>query len=221
MFASLMTEHCGLLSWRTNSEIVHAVAESPLAPFVIPHGQPAVVPRFAHNPTVHRNKQGRFLLYHIGCGSTPGGPCASCLHCKNGSTPVFSTEHQQGRNESCNGPHWTGLLTSASVDGPWRDEGEVLLDTNKRNKWITNPCVSPAGLGSDFAEHNDSNTTFLLYRQSGNSWPGDHASARERLGWALDDNCPTAINCTYRDMSPDLPILNISLEDQFLWRDHR
>ena len=122
---------------------------------------------------------------------------------------------------SCNGPHWTGLLSSKSLDGPWLDEGQVLLTTNKSNAWITNPCVTPAGLGSGFAHHHDENTTYLLYRQSGPSWPGDGPDARERLGWAFDPNCPTAINCTFRDMSPELPILNVSLEDQYLWRDHR
>ena len=33
MFAALMTEHCGLSAWETNSEIVHAVADTPLGPF--------------------------------------------------------------------------------------------------------------------------------------------------------------------------------------------
>lgn len=97
MFAALMTEHCGLTSWETNSEIVHLVAQAPLGPFLparaagvgagagttnTAHGSaPAtragsfradqhaksrgyapVVARFAHNPTIHRNAEGRYLL---------------------------------------------------------------------------------------------------------------------------------------------------------------
>eukprot|EP01052_Picozoa_sp_SAG31_P021691 SAG31_NODE_1690_length_7524_cov_2.991919_1_plen_136_part_00 len=30
MFAARMTYHCGLLSWKTNSEVVHAVSSAPL-----------------------------------------------------------------------------------------------------------------------------------------------------------------------------------------------
>jgi hypothetical protein len=40
MFAALMTENCGLTSWATNSEIVHATADTPLGPFTTKSGNP-------------------------------------------------------------------------------------------------------------------------------------------------------------------------------------
>ena len=220
MFAAHMTEHCGLLSWETNSEVVHAVAPSPLGPFTVPAEQPTVIHRFAHNPTVHQNTQGRYLLYHIGCGATPTGPCAACRHCTNGTTPAAPDRagFVAASGENCNGPHWTGLRSSASLNGPWVDEGEVTLSlpegAGKANTWITNPCVSPAGLGADFGPSAaDANTTYLLYRQSGTSWPNAAPGTRERLGWAVGTNCPTSINCTFEDVTPRQPILNVSKND--------
>ena len=99
----------------------------------------------------------RYLLFHIGCGATEE-PCATCKHCTNGTTPhsryapppppppppaaaAASSGVGVGGSSKCNGPHWTGLRSSLSLDGPWEDEGTVVLDTNKSNTWITNPCV--------------------------------------------------------------------------------
>ena len=62
MFAAVMTEHCGLTSWKTNSEVIHAVANTPLGPFV---KKEVVIPRFAHNPTI-KKVNGTYLLFHIG-----------------------------------------------------------------------------------------------------------------------------------------------------------
>lgn len=286
MFAALMTEHCGLDTWETNSEVVHAVAASPFAPFVQVAGPP-VIPRFAHNPTIHRNAEGRYLLYHIGCGASPS-PCPDCVVCQNGTTPPSTApvsrtlsnarlraprnrtpsttadvdaagpslrpdlgndsrarprtllpraglskrggntrqrEKHQGskggdEGDGCNGPHWTGLLSSDSLDGPWVDEGEVVLTTPKSKTWITNPCVVPAG---DPASPQGANATtaYLLYRQAGGVWPNQPPNTAERLGWAVATDCPSTINCSYVDKSPTAPILNATLEDQYLWRDHR
>ena len=82
MFAAYMTENCGLTSWETNSEVVHAVADSPLGPFSI---QETVLKRFAHNPTIHKVGD-EYLLFHIGCSATEE-PCTTCKKCTNGTTP--------------------------------------------------------------------------------------------------------------------------------------
>ena len=222
MFAALMTEHCGLTSWATNSEVVHTVADTPTAPFrllnVSSDGRAVpVLRRFAHNPTIHRNRDGRYLLYHIGCSAT-AEPCVNCARCTNGTTCTTcggNAKHGSG----CNGPHWTGLHSSESLYGPWRDEGEVTLSTPKANKWITNPCVVPAGKGNSNSS-TGANATFLLYRQSSGSWPASSGGG-ERLGWAVSMQCPSAINCTYVDESATAPLLDVNLEDQYLWISHR
>ena len=233
MFAALMTKHCGLRSWKTNSAIVHLVSASPLGPFSSSVYSP-IVPRFAHNPTIHRNADGRYLLYHIGCGASPAA-CPDCVPgCTNGSTPqtspalvpaaaqrINSSSRPQSAasaaagSSSCNGPHWTGLRTSMSLNGPWRDEGEVSLNTTHAQSWITNPCVVPAG------ETDNTTNAYLLYRQSQGQWPEGGGGSGERLGWAVAQDCASTINCTYLDKSPRSPILNCNLEDQYLWRDHR
>ena len=217
MFAAFITEHCGLLSWKTNSEIVHLVAASPLGPFKPPSGADEeyaqVVPRFAHNPTIHRNADGRYLLYHIGCGASPAA-CPDCVQgCTNGSTP--QAPPLAASDGSCNGPHWTGLRTSMSLNGPWRDEGEVTFNTTHAQNWITNPCVVPA------SETDNTTQAYLLYRQSQGQWPQGGGGSGERLGWAVAQDCASTINCTYVDKSPVRPVFDCNLEDQYLWRDHR
>ena len=179
------------------------------------------------DPSIHRNAAGRFLLFHIGCGASPR-TCPACVRgCSNGTTPPGGTAARArspphrggtgggGGGGGCNGPHWTGLRTSDSLDGPWRDEGEVLLTTPKRQKWITNPCVIPAGSKSD-----NTTTAYLLYRQASGAFPGASGGG-ERLGWATASQCPTTINCSYVDHSTAAPLLDCNLEDQFLWRDRR
>eukprot|EP00041_Stephanoeca_diplocostata_P015222 m.289081 g.289081 ORF g.289081 m.289081 type:complete len:221 (+) comp19967_c1_seq17:2334-2996(+) len=49
MFASRITENCGLNSWSTNSEIVRAVADVPVGPYAF---KEVVVDRFAHEPNL-------------------------------------------------------------------------------------------------------------------------------------------------------------------------
>ena len=137
MFASYITEHCGLQAWKTNSEIVHLVSENPLGPFLPVEHAPRVVPRFAHNPTIKKNENGSYLLFHIGCGSSPA-ECPNCVRtCRNGTTfnhssfgedtyyknSIYTT--RSSGNVECNGPHWTGLRSASTLDGPWHDEGET------------------------------------------------------------------------------------------------
>ena len=49
MFASQITEHCGLNAWSTNSQIVRATAQSPLGPYTF---REVVAERFAHEPNL-------------------------------------------------------------------------------------------------------------------------------------------------------------------------
>ena len=170
MFAAYMTENCGLTSWETNSEVVHAVADSPLGPFSI---QETVLKRFAHNPTIHKVGD-EYLLFHIGCSATEE-PCTTCKKCTNGTTPPAlqaASRMALSGGDSCNGPHWTGLHTSKSLDGPWEDQGEVTIQTTKPSNatWITNPCTVALTNG----------TVLNLYRQAGTVWPHSASTDRAR-----------------------------------------
>ena len=122
MFVARMSESCGLTSWATNSEIIHAVSPSITGPYSY---SDTVLPRFAHNPTVHF-VNGSYLLFHIGCGANINGTHPPVEHCVNGSSVDPHPPSRHG-GSACNGPHWEGLLTAPSPNGPWTQRGEVLF----------------------------------------------------------------------------------------------
>eukprot|EP01047_Picozoa_sp_COSAG01_P058417 COSAG01_NODE_6883_length_3452_cov_6.226663_1_plen_460_part_00 len=202
-----MSLGCGLLSWKTNSQIVHAVSSSgPLGPYA--PREPAMIPRFAHNPTVHRDsKTGRVYVYHIGCGANSTAPR---MDCTNGTTPaeVFAAVSAE-QPSPCDGPHWMGGVSAPSFDGPWRAlPAEITLRSpHKADHWLTNPapCRMPNG------------TVLWLYRQNAGSWPHDNATS-ERLGVATSTGwAATALS----DLTPTRPIFDFPLEDAYVWRDAR
>ena len=62
MYASDMFNGCGLASWMSASQIIHAVADDAIGPY---HVVDVVKERFAHNPTVHKMADGTYVIYHI------------------------------------------------------------------------------------------------------------------------------------------------------------
>ena len=55
LYAAAMVEKCGLTTWRTNSEIVHAMSYSkPTGPYLNDWLNEPVVSTFGHNPTVEK-----------------------------------------------------------------------------------------------------------------------------------------------------------------------
>lgn len=212
MLISHFTGNCGLSSWKTNSEVVHSVSETPLGPY---HASKVVVGRFAHNPSLHRAPNGTFFLYHIGCGGNSTKPVTGCT---NGSTPNPPSGGDTNTDTdtsvlSCDGPHYMTGASSPSLDsGLWHPLPEITLSSpNKTLHWLTNPCLFP--MSNDSTNH----TLLWLYRQSGGAWPGDPGSS-ERIGVATSKGYSDS---TLVDLSPDAPLFNFPLEDQFLWRDKR
>ena len=75
MWAARMVGHCGIGSWLSNSEIVHATANSPTGSYVV---DSVVWPIWAHEPTVVRAPSGEFVMYWTGNNGSgvlanPGG----------------------------------------------------------------------------------------------------------------------------------------------------
>ena len=70
MFAAVFAGHGGLSSWTSQSQVLHAVADTPEGPFVPtkdgPKGDGIIVAPEAHNPTVVRANDGTYLLFSIG-----------------------------------------------------------------------------------------------------------------------------------------------------------
>jgi hypothetical protein len=63
MFVSQIVNNCGILSWETNSRIIHTVSHtSPTGPYF---NYKVVFPTFSHNPNIIQYKN-TYLLYFIG-----------------------------------------------------------------------------------------------------------------------------------------------------------
>merc|ERR1740117_191221 len=69
MWAAEMAGGTGIKSWITNSQVVHAVADSPLGPWT---RRDTVFPVFAHEPTVARAPTGEYVMYFTGTGPAYG-----------------------------------------------------------------------------------------------------------------------------------------------------
>ena len=173
MYVTVMAGKCGLTTWKSNSEVVHAISnDKPTGPYhAVPPGLPIINP-FSHNPTVEHvtteSGEKLYVMAHIGCGGdtvTPkqcfnGTTCdfddAGDVHCKNGEPMPINLDLKAG----CDNSHWTGMHTSNVIEGPWTSvtpAGEPLVITNpdpEVDPWhhaggqFTNPSIWPFDNGA-------------------------------------------------------------------------
>jgi len=207
MYVSRMAGHCGLRSWTSNSEVVHATSLDPEGPYVFAE---VVVPHFAHGPKVRRLADGRFLMMYLGCGE----PFQPYVHgCANGTTPP----HAAGGAGDPNGRHAAvcsqfnvSVRTAASPEGPWSAPRQVFLSGGGQQSWFvnsstifTNPSPFPLKNGS------------LICSYRANAMGAEHVSVATAAG----------VDGPYLDTRA-LPALengngSWGTEDPFLWRDER
>jgi hypothetical protein len=116
MWAARMTANCGIASWLSNSEIVHATSSTgPTGAFTT---DSVVWPIWAHEPTVVRAPTGEFVMYWTGnnaSGVLPVNGGKVCTGCTDGSTN--HTVCETGRNWSV--PLLTYMSWAAAPAGPW------------------------------------------------------------------------------------------------------
>jgi hypothetical protein len=132
LYAALFINNCGLKSWTSNSEIVHAVSSHVEGPYaLVSDEERVVIPTFAHNPTVERLGDDNFVLAHIGCGNGSKAPVSGCT---NGTTcntswcePNVAAEEatagagaSRAGGRSCDTPHFSGMHRARQPAGPWR-----------------------------------------------------------------------------------------------------
>ena len=194
IFASRWSNSTGFSPyWLTNSEIVHAVSDSPEGPYKFSDvALPARGAEFwdgqmTHNPAIRKHGD-TYLLYYT--GTTYKGARPSKEN-PVGETDALKLEaHQQEK---------IGLATSKSPYGPWKRLDKPILDT-RPNSWeqylISNaaPVILKDG------------KVRLYYK-------GVEKLRVHSIGLAVAD-CPT---CEYKRFS-DKPLnMGVGAEDPFIW----
>jgi len=119
MFAAEMSNGCGMQTWSTNSQIVHATATHPAGPY---QRQSVINPPFSHNPTVSRAPDGTWVLYHIGCGDGKTRQCTDCANGISGSgcpSPPETVSCTPGTTPGTT-PMTANVLFAQAPEGPWQ-----------------------------------------------------------------------------------------------------
>lgn len=115
MFAAEMANHCGLGQWTTNSQVVAAVSDTPLGPFV---RQGVSIPPWSHNPEAIRTPDGQYVIYTLG----PGFGLKKEQNCTKGATvnddlnPTCPTPRQDTDFEGNDLPPACGLRASSAEE---------------------------------------------------------------------------------------------------------
>ena len=114
--------------WLTNSEIVHAVSDTPVGPYKFsdvalpPRGAEYWDGQMTHNPAIRKYKD-TYLLYYT--GTTYKGERPSATNRISETHPTKLEAHQHER---------IGLATSKSPYGPWKRLDKPILDV-RPNSW--------------------------------------------------------------------------------------
>ncbi|MEM8765258.1 MAG: sulfatase-like hydrolase/transferase [Bacteroidota bacterium] len=134
-FASRWDVEASFKNWVTNSEIVHAVSETPAGPYRFEsvalgrRGKGYWDGDMAHNPIVKKIGD-TYVLYYIGTTY-------------EGTFPTLEASVEFRKEARAN--QRIGMATSKSPYGPWERRDEPIIDT-RPNKWdallTANPAVS-------------------------------------------------------------------------------
>ena len=121
MFSAEMTNSVGIKSWRSNSRVVHATADSnSTRPWEFTR-QDVAQPVFAHEPTVSRAPDGSWVMFFTtNAGEKPGSQCSLPLTCGTNGTSCLSDPNAQqcpcGRHCA---PLSTRMSWAQAPEGPW------------------------------------------------------------------------------------------------------
>lgn len=136
MFASRWSKDVGFGNWVTNSEVVRAVADTPVGPYVF---QEVVLPvrgkeffdgMCTHNPRIVKYKD-KYLLYHF--GTTYGFPMPT----KENPTVSEDNWRKAWMNKR------VGLAISDSIFGPWERADKPVIEP-REGHWDASITSNPA-----------------------------------------------------------------------------
>ena len=121
MYVAVMAHGCGLNAWRPNSQIGHAISNTPAGPYTL---KQIILPHFAHSPDVVRGVNSEWLVYHVGAGTNNTTECRdpaanTCRWTTNCSRGCTGPEHPWLSGLGFYGP--ASVMKSSSPDGPWSD----------------------------------------------------------------------------------------------------
>jgi len=189
MFASEFINECGLMSWETNSQVIHATSSKPQGPFVVKN---IALPTEHHNPTIRRAVDGTYLLFCIG---------------ENYDKPTNCNGTGEQIPERNPGPFVGGgiinLAYSKSLDGPWEQLDQNNMIHGRSGKWddmVTNPA--PVILA---------NGTVLLYYRGSSTQGGTKIY---QIGLASAPNWKGPYTRVV-----DTSLFTVSNEDPFVWQE--
>ena len=167
LFASQLTNGCGLLHYQTNSEVVHLVSRAAAGPYTFRdvalarrgpgHWDSGTV----HGPTIRYDPSRReYVLFYMSTNFS--GPSPVCFG--NRSYPPIMVSHSRR----------IGVAWSKSLDGPWqRADAPILTPSEEAGAWdaadVSNPAPAIADDGS----------VLLAYRAG-----GDHVAVGGGIGIA-------------------------------------
>jgi hypothetical protein len=147
LYMSEMIGNCGLVSWQTNSRIVHVTSEHLTGPY---SKSGTVMNPFAHNanPIVlsQQPHQGHYAVFHVGSGTDKDGPRKDC---HNGTTPARAPFGLKNAPYPSRGRH-TQCKPTSNASIPLSKTLQVPHAATPAGPWELDPqtCVGP-GVGLD------------------------------------------------------------------------
>jgi hypothetical protein len=194
MFASEITEHCGISSWTYNSRVVHATSPSPTGRFQR-DGEFAGV--FSHEPIAVRDPTTReWAVFYTSsipsgrpvCNCTDGSSNAAC-----GALPKYGKQ----------GPTW--VTWASTPTGPWSPPLELFSEGAREADTNLAPLIFPNG------------SLLGIWRTHPGAAPGSIPHLVTAAHWK------NASSYVWRT-DPILPLNleeGVGLEDPSIWRDAR
>lgn len=185
---------CGILHYCSNSRIIHLTASHSLGPYkrsgiaLEPSEPPAWDSGAVHGPTIHRLRNGTWVLYYMGTNNT-----WDPLH---GTHPNCSVtpDPQRGSRAS----RRIGVATATSLYGPWMRRSVPVFGPSTSGAWDWLDVSNPTPI--IFANL----TTVLLYKGRG------HIQA---MGAAKSDHFAGP----FVRVRPEAPVLSAAVEDTWAW----
>lgn len=151
MWASQMIGFCGIQSWSTNSQVVHATSDSPtgmykLAPTSGGTGinSSVVWPRFAHEPDVTRGPSGEWVMYFV---MNPAPEAAEDCTNTSASAEAVRSGGSGGNSLRYRGDQPTYMSMARSAVGPWSPP-QVVIPVNNFSNADSNLAAVITGNGS-------------------------------------------------------------------------